>query len=65
MPTGIWHGRADEVVPINIGEFYAAQIKGAISHFPADDGHFSVVVNSYKTITEFLIAKARRETNAA
>ena len=65
VPTGIWHGRADVVVPVNIGEFYAAEIKGAVSHFPADDGHFSVVVNSYKVITKFLIAEAKRKTNAS
>tara|TARA_R110000868_G_scaffold877_20_gene6685 strand:- start:19537 stop:20439 length:903 start_codon:yes stop_codon:yes gene_type:complete len=65
VPTGIWHGRADEVVPVNIGEFYASQIAGAVSYFPADDGHFSVVVNSYKAITDFLIAKAKRKTHAS
>lgn len=65
VPTGIWHGRADEVVPVNIGEFYASEIKGAVSYFPVDDGHFSVVVNSYTAITEFLIANARPVTHAS
>ncbi|MCE9649267.1 MAG: alpha/beta hydrolase [Parvibaculum sp.] len=58
VPTGIWHGRADTIVPISIGEHYAAHVPGAAAHFTDDDGHFSIVVNSLPAITDFLKARA-------
>lgn len=58
VPTGIWHGRADTVVPASIGEHYAAHVPGAKAHFTEKDGHFSIVVNSLPAITGFLKARA-------
>ena len=58
VPTGIWHGRADVVVPVSIGEHYAAHVPGAEAHFSEADGHFSVVVNTYPAVTDFLKARA-------
>lgn len=58
VPTAIWHGRADTVVPFSIGEHYAAKVPKADAHFTDDDGHFSIVVNSYDAIANFLKSKA-------
>lgn len=58
VPTAIWHGRADTVVPMSIGEHYAALVPGAVAHFSETDGHFSMAVNAYPAVTEFLVARA-------
>lgn len=58
VPTSIWHGRADTVVPVSIGEFYAARIPDAVSHFHPSEGHFSLAVNAYPAVVEFLKARA-------
>lgn len=57
VPTGIWHGREDTVVPVSIGEHYAAHVPGAIAHFSENDGHFSLAVNAYAAVTDFLKAR--------
>lgn len=58
VPTGIWHGRADTVVAVSIGEYYAARVPGAEAHFPEDQGHFSIAVSAYPAVTDFLKARA-------
>ena len=58
VPTSIWHGHADTVVPISIGEHYAANVPGIETNFTKDDGHFSIVINSLDEIAEFLKSKA-------
>jgi pimeloyl-ACP methyl ester carboxylesterase len=58
VPTSIWHGRADTIVPVSIGEHYATHIPDAAAHFAENDGHFSIVVNSLPAITGFLEAQA-------
>lgn len=57
-PTHIWHGRADTIVPVSIGEYYAARIPGAGATFTEADGHYSIVLNSLGAITDFLRARA-------
>lgn len=58
VPTAIWHGRADTIVPISIGEYYATHVPGAQAHFTETDGHFSIVVNAYGDIADFLKSQA-------
>lgn len=58
VPTAIWHERADTVVPISIGEHYAASVPEAAAHFTESNGHFSIVMNSYDAIADFLKSKA-------
>lgn len=58
VPTAIWHGLADTVVPISIGEHYAANVPDIEINFTEDDGHFSIVINSLDEIAEFLKSKA-------
>ena len=58
VPTSVWHGRADTVVPVSIGEHYARNVPGIETYFSDDDGHFSIVVNCYDAIADFLRSKA-------
>ena len=62
VPTTVWHGRADTIVPVSIGEFYAKAMPEAEVHFPENEGHFSVVVNGLEHIAAFL---ARHAEDAA
>lgn len=58
VPAAIWHGHADTVVPISIGEHYAVNVPGIETKFTEDDGHFSIVINSLDEIAAFLKSKA-------
>ena len=58
VPTTIWHGRSDTIVPVSIGEYYANAMPEAEAHFPENDGHFSVVVNGLERIAAFLAEHA-------
>lgn len=55
VPTTIWHGEADRVVPASIGRHYAARVRHAQAHFPADEGHVSLIVNHHHAILETLL----------
>jgi pimeloyl-ACP methyl ester carboxylesterase len=65
VPTALWHGRADVVVPVSIGEHYAAHVPDCMATFTETDGHFSVVVNSYGAVTRFLKSRATRGSHAS
>ncbi|MCP5432606.1 MAG: alpha/beta hydrolase [Alphaproteobacteria bacterium] len=45
VPTLIWHGTDDRVVPVTIGHYYAAHIRHADARFPPGEGHFSLLRN--------------------
>jgi pimeloyl-ACP methyl ester carboxylesterase len=42
VPTSIWHGRQDAMVPFAHGEWLAARVPGARAHFFDDQGHLSL-----------------------
>jgi pimeloyl-ACP methyl ester carboxylesterase len=50
VPVRVWHGGADMQVPVSIGQHYAKNIPGAVGHFPADEGHVSIVTNYIEAI---------------
>jgi pimeloyl-ACP methyl ester carboxylesterase len=39
----VWHGDADTIVPLSMGEYQANSIPGATAHFCPGEGHFLVV----------------------
>ena len=39
----VWHGDADTIVPLSMGEYQAKSIPGAEAHFCPGEGHFLVV----------------------
>ncbi|MDX1608818.1 MAG: alpha/beta fold hydrolase [Halofilum sp. (in: g-proteobacteria)] len=53
-PVAIWHGSADSVVPAAHGRRLAALIPGAVGHWPAGEGHFSLPVNHAGTALGWL-----------
>ena len=66
VPTVIWHGEADTIVPVSIGRYYAAHVPGSEAHFPAEDGHLSIIVNRLDDVARFVLhgAAARATTPA-
>jgi pimeloyl-ACP methyl ester carboxylesterase len=42
VPTSLWQGTADLMVPFAHGQWLAAHVPGAIVHFEEDEGHLSV-----------------------
>jgi len=56
VPTYLWHGHADTVVPSSIGKYYAARVPDIDATFTDNDGHFSIVVNHVGEIIDRLTA---------
>jgi pimeloyl-ACP methyl ester carboxylesterase len=56
VPTTIWHGEADHVVPVSIGRFYAAALPKARQHFIPGEGHISLAAFHYDDILDELLA---------
>jgi len=42
VPTSLWHGTADPLVPVGHGEWLAARIPGLVAHIEPGDGHLSI-----------------------
>jgi len=56
VPTYLWHGHADTVVPSSIGRYYAARVPGINATFTDEDGHFSIVLNFRDEIIQTLVS---------
>lgn len=59
VPVTIWHGRRDELVPFQNGEWLAANVPGATPRFFPGMGHMSLFDNYYGAMLDDLIASAR------
>jgi pimeloyl-ACP methyl ester carboxylesterase len=46
VPTYVWQGSEDKMVPFHHGEWLAAHIPGAIAHLEQGEGHFSIAVGA-------------------
>lgn len=42
IPTQVWHGRLDQFVPLQHGEWLAAHVPGAEAHLSDSDGHLTL-----------------------
>jgi len=42
MPVQVWHGRHDQFVPVQHGEWLAAHVPGAEAHISDTDGHLTL-----------------------
>ncbi len=56
VPTYVWQGSADLMVPFHHGELLAASIPGATAHLVDGEGHFSVVLGRLDQIVGELAA---------
>lgn len=45
LPVIVWHGEHDQIVPIEMGRYYANNIRGSRVFFYPDEGHFSLPFN--------------------
>ncbi|MBN8548324.1 MAG: alpha/beta hydrolase [Deltaproteobacteria bacterium] len=43
LPVLLWHGTADDYVPLCMGQYHSRVIPGCQSHFVEDGGHFMVI----------------------
>ena len=55
MPTFIWHGSADLMVPFAHGQWLAQHIPGATAHLEPAEGHLSIGVGALDRMLDELI----------
>jgi pimeloyl-ACP methyl ester carboxylesterase len=46
VPTYVWQGNEDRMVPFHHGEWLAAHVPGAVAHLEEGEGHFSLAVGA-------------------
>jgi pimeloyl-ACP methyl ester carboxylesterase len=60
VPTIIWQGSADLMVPFAHGQWLAAHLPGASVHLEEGEGHVSIGIGALDRMLDELIAAARR-----
>jgi pimeloyl-ACP methyl ester carboxylesterase len=58
VPTYVFHGLEDKIVPASIGQFAAERIPKAQGQFMPEEGHISLIVNHWSAITAALLRHA-------
>ncbi len=54
VPTYVWQGTADLMVPFHHAEWLAANVPGVVPHLLDGEGHFSVLVGRFGTMVDEL-----------
>ena len=61
VPTTLWHGTEDRLVPVTHGQWLAARIPGVVAHFEEGEGHVSIgMKNMDRMLRELVAASAGR-----
>jgi len=47
VPTYLWQGTEDLMVPFHHGEWLAANIPGVVPHLEQGEGHLSIMVGAF------------------
>ncbi|WP_049898366.1 alpha/beta fold hydrolase [Halococcus agarilyticus] len=55
VPVFLWYGRADRIVPLSMGLYYAERIPTAEAHVYPDQGHLSIVDDNETGILDALV----------
>ncbi|TIC83579.1 alpha/beta hydrolase [Nocardioides sp. GY 10113] len=55
VPTYLWQGSEDLMVPFHHGEWLAANIPGVVPHLEQGEGHLSIVVASFARMLDELV----------
>ncbi|GAA3436732.1 alpha/beta fold hydrolase [Kutzneria kofuensis] len=55
VPTFVWHGDADLMVPFSHGQWLAGHIPGVTAHLLAGEGHLSIGVGSLDAMLDELV----------
>jgi len=58
VPTYIFHGLEDRIVPASIGQFAAERIPKVECHLMPEEGHISLIANHWSAITTALLKHA-------
>ncbi|HYB18375.1 MAG TPA: hypothetical protein VEF71_23330, partial [Streptosporangiaceae bacterium] len=56
VPTVIWQGSADLMVPFSHGQWLAAQLPGASAHLEEGEGHLSVGLGALDRMLDELVS---------
>jgi pimeloyl-ACP methyl ester carboxylesterase len=59
VPTMIWQGSADLMVPFSHGQWLASQLPGASAHLEEGEGHLSVGLGALDRMLDELVSAAR------
>jgi len=57
VPTDIWHGEQDRVVPVEVGRFYAERMPRVRSYFLPREGHISLIAAHLDDILDGLLSR--------
>lgn len=60
VPTYVWQGTADLMVPFHHGEWLAAHVPGAVAHLEDGEGHLSIQVRLFERMVDELVAHLPR-----
>lgn len=55
IPVMVWHGRHDQFVPFQHGEWLASHIPGVEAHLSDDDGHLTLLQRRIPEVHEWLL----------
>lgn len=55
VPTYLWQGSADLMVPFAHGQWLADHLPGVVAHLEPGEGHFSVVVGAFDRMVDELV----------
>ncbi len=55
VPTSLWYGKADHVVPLSMGFHYTEAISTAEAHIYPEQGHLSVIENNQGRVLDALV----------
>jgi pimeloyl-ACP methyl ester carboxylesterase len=58
VPTLLWQGTEDRMVPLGHGKWLAEQIPGVVAHLEHGEGHLSIGIGGIDRIFQELIAAA-------
>ena len=61
VPTYVWQGSTDLMVPFHHGEWLAANIPGAVAHLEPGEGHLSIEVRNFDRMVDELATHLRRQ----
>jgi pimeloyl-ACP methyl ester carboxylesterase len=55
VPVQLWHGKHDQFVPFQHGEWLASQIPGVDAHLTDEDGHITLMARRVPTMHAWLV----------
>lgn len=60
VPTYVWQGSVDLMVPFHHGEWLAARIPGAVAHLEPGEGHLSIQVRHFEQMIDEVLVHLPR-----